>query len=137
MIPASRVPSQFNNYNNNCHKNCFSTLKFASLPFQSCFLPVCLKKTNKSKMTKKNSPSCQYALIKFKIAELSLKNKLDLLQLAIDQQKSFRLLTQLINNAKANIDELKTTLVAGFKESLDSSSISSFMERYSNLLSRL
>ena len=81
-------------------------------------------------MTKKNSQNCQYALNKFKIAELSLKSKLDLLQTAIDQKKSFRLLTMLINKAKANVDELKTTLDAVLKESPDSSSTSSVMERY-------
>ena len=85
-------------------------------------------------MTKKNSQSCQYALNKFKIAELSLKSKLDLLQTAIDQRKSFRSLTLLINKAKAT--ELKT-LDAVLKESPNSSSTSSVMERYSNLLSRL
>ena len=72
-----------------------------------------------------------------KIAELSLKSKLDLLQTAIDQQKSFRSLTLLINKAKANVDELKTTLDAVLKESPNSSSTSSVMERYSNLLSCL
>ena len=88
-------------------------------------------------MTKKNSQSCQYALNKLKIAELSLKSKLDLLQSAIDQRKSFRSLTLLINKAKSNVDELKTTLDAVLKESPNSSSTSSVMERYSNLLSRL
>ena len=105
--------------------------------FEAVFSPVSTKKTNKSKMTKKNSQSCQYALNKFKIAELSLKNKLDLLQTAIDQRKSFRSITLLINKAKANVDELKTTLDAVLKESPNSSSTSSVMERYSNLLSRL
>ena len=88
-------------------------------------------------MTKKNSQSCQYALNKFKVAELILKSKLDLLQSAIDQQKSFRSLTLLINKAKSNVDELKTTLDAVLKESTNSSCTSSVMERYSNLLSRL
>ena len=88
-------------------------------------------------MTKKNSQSCQYALNKFKVAELSLKSKLDHLQTAINQQKSFRSLTLFINKAKANVDELKKTLDAVLKESPNSSSTSSAMERYSNLLSRL
>ena len=88
-------------------------------------------------MTKKNSQSCQCALNKFKIAELSLKSKLDLLQSAIDQRKSFRILTLLINTTKTNVDELKTTLDAVFKENPNFSSTSSVMERYSNLLSRL
>ena len=88
-------------------------------------------------MTKKNSQSCQYALKKFKIAELSLKSKLDLLHSAIDQRKSFILLTLLINKAKANVDELKTTLDAVLRESPNSNSTSYVMELYSNLLSRL
>ena len=88
-------------------------------------------------MKKKNSQSCQYALKKFKIAELILKSKLDLLQTAIDQRKSFRSLTLLINKAKSNVDELKTTLDAVLKESPNSSSTSSVMERFLNLLSRL
>ena len=115
-------------------------MKLASLWFRSRFLPVSTKKTNKSKMTKKNSQSCQYALNKFEIAELrelSLKSKLDLLQTAINQQKSFRPLTLLINKAKTNVDELKITLDAVLKESPNSSSLSSVMERYSNLLSSL
>ena len=68
-------------------------------------------------MTKKNSQSCQYALNKSKIAELSLKSKLNLLQFAIDQRKSFRPFTLFINKAKANVGELKTTLDAVLKES--------------------
>ena len=66
-----------------------------------------------------------------------MKSKVDLLQTAIDQRKSFRSLTLLINKAKANVDELKTTFDAVLKESPNSSSTSSVMERYSNLLSRL
>ena len=88
-------------------------------------------------MTKNNSQSCQYELKKFKIVELSLKSKLDLLQSAIDQRKSFRSLTLLISKAKADVDELKTTLDAVLKESPNSRSSSSVMERNSNLLSRL
>ena len=98
-------------------------------PISKPFLPVCSKKTNKSKLTKKNSLSCHYALNKFKIAELSLKSKLDLLQTAIDQQKSFRSLTLLIKKA----NELDATL----KESPNSSTTSSVMERHSNLPSLL
>ena len=56
---------------------------------------------------------------------------------AIDQRKSFRSLTLLINNANANVDELKTTLDAVLKEILNSSSTLSVMERYSSILSRL
>ena len=114
----------------------FSASIFRHSGFEAV-LPVSTKKTNKSKVTKKNSQSCQYALIKIKIAELSLKSKLDLLQSAIEQRKSFRSLTLLINRAKANIDELKTTLDAVLKEIPNSSSTSSVMERYSNNLSRL
>ena len=66
-----------------------------------------------------------------------MKSKLDLLQSAIDQRKSFRSLTLLFNKAGANVDELKTTLDAVLKESPNSSSTSSVMDRYSNLLSRL
>ena len=112
-------------------------MKFAWLWFRSRILFVSTKKTNKSKMTKKNSQSCQYELNKFKIAELSLKSKLDLLQSAINQRKSFRSYTLLDNKAKANVDELKTTLDAVLKESPNSSSTSSVMERNSNLLSGL
>ena len=112
-------------------------MKFAWLWFRSRILLVSTKKTNKSKMTKKNSQSCQYELNKFKIAELNLKSKLDLLQSAIDQRKSFRSLNLLISKSKPNVDELKTTLDAVLKESPNSSSTSSVMERNSNLLSRL
>ena len=88
-------------------------------------------------MPKKNSQSCQYALNKFKIAELTLKSKLDLFQSAFDQRKGFRSLTLLINKAKANVNELKTALDGVFRETPNSNSTSSVMERYSNLLSRL
>ena len=84
---------------------------------EAVLLPVSTKKTNKSKMTKKNSQSCQYASKKIKITELSLKNRLHFLQSAIDQRKSFRSLTLLINKAKANVDELKTRLDAVLKKS--------------------
>ena len=53
---------------------------------------------------------CKYNLNKLKTIELSLKSRLDLLQLAIDHQKSFRSLNLLINKAKATADELKNTL---------------------------
>ena len=43
----------------------------------------------------------------------------------------------IINKAKANVDELKTTLDAVLRESPNSSSTSYVKERYSNLLSRL
>ena len=85
-------------------------------------------------MTKKRSQSSHYALNKFKIAETSLEVKL---RSAIDQQKSFRSLILLIIKADAGVDELKTTLDVVLKECPNSSSISSVMERYSNLLSRL
>ena len=88
-------------------------------------------------MTKKNSQSCQNVLNKFKIAELGLKSKLDLLQSSIDQRQSFRSLTLLINKAKANVDELKGTLDAVLKDSLNFSSTYFVMEKFSNLLSRL
>ena len=90
-----------------CHKHCFPALKFASLRFRRRFSPVSAKKTNKSEMTRKNSQSCQYALKKFKSAELSLKSKLDLLQSANDQRKSVRSLTLLINKAKSKRRRIK------------------------------
>ena len=38
-------------------------------------------------MTKENSQKLQYALNKFKMAELNMKNQLDLLQTSVEQRK--------------------------------------------------
>ena len=115
----------------------FCNFEICLAPVSKLFLPVSTKKTNKSKMKKKNRHICKYALNKLKIAEHSLKSKLNFLQSAFDQRKNFRSFTVLINKAKVNVDELKTTLDAVLKERPHSSSTSSLMERYSNPLLRL
>ena len=86
-------------------------------------------------MTKENSQKLQYALNKFKTTELNTKNQLDLLRTSVEQRKSFRTLSLLINKTKESVEELKTNLDSIMMEKLSSSSINSFMKRQSNLIS--
>ena len=88
-------------------------------------------------MTKENSQKLQYALNKFKMTELNMKNQLDLLQTSVEQRKSFRTLSLLINKIKESVEELKTNLDSIMIEKVSSSSINSVMKRQSNLISRL
>ena len=88
-------------------------------------------------MTKENSQKLQYALNKFKMTELNMKNQLDLLQTSVEQRKSFRTLSLLINKIKESVEELKTNLDSIMIEKVSSSNINSVMKRQSNLISRL
>ena len=77
---------------------------------------------------------------KFKMTELNMKNQqnqLDLLQTSVEQRKSFRTLSLLINMIKESVEELKTYLDSIMMEKVGSSSINSVMKRQSNLISRL
>ena len=66
-----------------------------------------------------------------------MKNQLDLLQTSVEQRKSFRTLSLLINKIKESVEELKTNLDSIMMEKVSSSSINSVMKRQSNLISRL
>ena len=44
------------------------------------------------------------------MTELNKKNQLDLLQTSVEQRKSFRTLSLLINKIKESVEELKTNL---------------------------
>ena len=89
-------------------------------------------------MTKQNNQRLQYALNKFKMTELNMKkNQLDLLQTSVEQRKSFRTLTLLINKIKESVEELKTNFESIMMEKVSSSSMNSFMKRQLNLISRL
>ena len=88
-------------------------------------------------MTKENSQKLQYALNKFKMTELNMKNQLDLLQTSVEQRKSFRTPSLLINKIKESVEELKTNLDSIMIKKVSSSSINSVMKRQSNLISRL
>ena len=88
-------------------------------------------------MTKENSQKLQYALNKFKMTELNMKNQLDLLQTSVEQRKSFRTLSLLMNKIKESVEELKTNLDSIMMEKVSSSSINSVMKPQSNLISRL
>ena len=70
-------------------------------------------------------------------AYCNLKNQLDLLQTSVEQRKSFRTLSLLINKIKESVEELKTKLDSIMMEKVSSSSINSVMKRQSNLISRL
>ena len=88
-------------------------------------------------MTKENSQKLQYALNKFKMTELNMKNQLDLLETSVEHRKSFRTLSLLINKIKESVEELKTNLDSIMMKKVSSSSINSVMKRQSNLTSRL
>ena len=88
-------------------------------------------------MTEENSQSLQYALNKSKMTELNMKNQLDLLQTSVEQRKSFRTLSLLINKIKESVEELKTNPDSIMMVKVASSSIDSVLKRHSNLISRL
>ena len=79
----------------------------------------------------------QYALNKFKLTELNMKNLLDRLQISTEQRKSFGTLSLLITKIKESTEELKTNSYGIMKEKISSISINSVMKRNSNLISRL
>ena len=71
------------------------------------------------------------------MTELNMKNQLDILQISVEQRKSFRTLSLLINKIKESVKEMKTNLDSIMMEKVSSSSINSVMKRQSNLISRL
>ena len=71
------------------------------------------------------------------MTQLNMKNQLDLLQTSVEQRKSFRTLSLLINKIKESVEELKTNLDSIMIEKVSSTSINSVMKRQSNLISRL
>ena len=66
-----------------------------------------------------------------------MKNQLDLLQTSVEQRKSFRTLSLLINKIKESVEELKTNFDSIMMKKVSSSSINSVLKRQSNLISRL
>ena len=88
-------------------------------------------------MTKENNRSLQYALNTFKMTELNRKSQLDLLQTSVEQRKSFRNLSLLINKTKESVEELKTNLDSIMMVKVSSNSRNSDMKRHSNLISCL
>ena len=88
-------------------------------------------------MTNENSQKLQYAMHKFKMTELNMKNQLDLLQKCVEQRKRFRTLSLLINKVKEGAKELKANLESIMMEKVTSVSINSVMKRQSKLMSRL
>ena len=91
-------------------------------------------KRNQPKVTIRTE---QYALNKFKLTELNMKNQLDRLQISTEQRKSFSTLSLLITKIKESTEELKTNSYGIMKEKISSISINSVMKRNSNLISRL
>ena len=71
------------------------------------------------------------------MTELNMKNQLDLLQTSVEQRKSFRTLSLLINKIKESVEKLKTNLDSIMMEKVSSSSLNSVTKRQSNLISRL
>ena len=71
------------------------------------------------------------------MTELNMKNQLDLLQTSVEQRKSFRAPSLLINKIKESVEELKTNLDSIMMEKVSSSSRNSVMKRQSNLISLL
>ena len=66
-----------------------------------------------------------------------MKNQLVLLQTSVEQRKSFRTLSLLINKIKETVEELKTNLISIMMEKVSSSSINSVLKRQLNLISLL
>ena len=71
------------------------------------------------------------------MTELNMKNQLDLLQTSVEQRKSFRTLSLLINKIKESVEELKTNIESITIEKKSSCSKNSVMKSQPNLISRL
>ena len=58
-------------------------------------------------MLKHNSAECQFAISRFKATEMSMKKLFDLLEKTVEQKKSFRSLSLMINKLKGQETQLK------------------------------
>ena len=81
-------------------------------------------------MSKQITSECQFAINMFKATEMAMKNQLDLLEKTIQQRKSFRSLSLLIERTRANEKELRKRTRKGDVAERDEAAASS---EYSNI----
>ena len=88
-------------------------------------------------MSKQNSAECQFAINMFKATEMSMKKLLDLLEKTVEQKKSFRSLSLMINKIKGQETELKKLLEEVMRQQPHQSTASSILNRQTALITRL
>ena len=88
-------------------------------------------------MSKQNSAECQFAINMFKATEMSMKKLLDLLEKTVEQKKSFRSLSLMINKIKGQETELKKLSEEVMRQQPHQSTASSILNRQTALITRL
>ena len=88
-------------------------------------------------MSKQNSAECQFAINMFKATEMSMKKLLDLLEKTVEQKKSFRSLSLMINKIKGQETELKKLSEELMRQQPHQSTASSILNRQTTLITRL
>ena len=87
-------------------------------------------------MSKQVTAECQFAINMFKATEMAMKNQLDLLEKTIQQRKSFRSLTLLIERTRAK-KELKEMSQKVMKQQPHQNTATSIRSRQTKLINRL
>ena len=88
-------------------------------------------------MSKQNSAECQFAIKMFKATEMSMKKLLDLLEKTVEQERSFRSLSLMINKIKGLEAELKKLSEEVMRQQPHQSTASSILNRQTTLITRL
>ena len=88
-------------------------------------------------MSKQNSAECQFAINMFKATEMSMKKLLDLLEKTVEQKRSFRSLSLMINRIKGQEAELKKLSEEVMRQQPHQSTASSILNRQTTLITRL
>ena len=88
-------------------------------------------------MSKQNSAECQFATNMFKATEMSMKKLLDLLEKTVEQKRSFRSLSLMINKIKGQEAELKRLSEEVMRQHPHQSTASSILNRQTTLKTRL
>ena len=88
-------------------------------------------------MSKQNSAECQFAINMFKATEMSMKKLLDLLEKTVEQERSFRSLSLMINKVKGQEVELKRLSEEVMRQQPHKSTASSILNRQTTLITRL
>ena len=88
-------------------------------------------------MSKQNSAECQFAINMFKATEMSMKKLFDLLEKTVEQKKSFRSLSLIINKTKGQEAELKKLSEELMRQQPRQRTASSILNRQTTLITRL
>ena len=88
-------------------------------------------------MSKQNIAECQFAINMFKATEMSMKRLLDLFEKIVEQKKSFRSLSLIINKIKGQETELKKLLEEVMRHQPHQSTASSILNWQTTLITCL